>query len=372
MSTYHYSIQGDFPNDVVATDRLTQEIQQAPIVTALDHIDTAGDDCAVFFKAALSAGDETLLSSIVAAHDGIPLPQNVPAPVQLYAGTGQPAPKTSDGKPFAVSWPTEGSRSTFITPSWCDKRTWYQKSVRVVDEVATVVTPTLVYAASHVAIIDTYHGRISGEDYLKDAFGNSFRVIVKVNGATKVEQDPHTETGGDYTIDYLFGRATFLSPLGVLDEVKLTYHYANGSEWTMAPAAGKILKIASVEAQFAADIILTDTVLFQAYGFVDVFAPQLMPGVPSGTKIPLGDPNTYKTMMDFINEANRSHPQILALGGAGWRGCSQAISPYEWDYKAITDLFSSKGMELRIKLQHDVPFGGYIATATLYCLSVPE
>jgi len=74
MTTYTYSISGDFPNAEVDLNRLTQEIQASAIVTALDHLGTEGDDCLVIFKADLSPGDETVLDGLVAAHSGEPLP----------------------------------------------------------------------------------------------------------------------------------------------------------------------------------------------------------------------------------------------------------------------------------------------------------
>jgi hypothetical protein len=71
---YTYSISGDFPNQLVDIDRLTREIRQSVIVIALDYINTSGDDCDIWFKDALSGGDETVLDGIVAAHSGDPLP----------------------------------------------------------------------------------------------------------------------------------------------------------------------------------------------------------------------------------------------------------------------------------------------------------
>jgi len=67
---YTFSISTDFPNQKVASERLTQEIQQSAILTALDRIDTSGDDCDVWFKDALSAGDQTVLDGLVGAHSG--------------------------------------------------------------------------------------------------------------------------------------------------------------------------------------------------------------------------------------------------------------------------------------------------------------
>jgi len=67
---YTYSIQTDFPNHKVDSTTLITEIGLSSITVALDHIDTAGDDCDIWFKAALSEGEETTLDGIVAAHAG--------------------------------------------------------------------------------------------------------------------------------------------------------------------------------------------------------------------------------------------------------------------------------------------------------------
>jgi hypothetical protein len=73
---YPYSIPVDFPNQAVDVDRLTAEIQESAIVTALDYINVFGDVCDIWFKAPLSAGDKTILDGLVAAHSG----EEYPAP----------------------------------------------------------------------------------------------------------------------------------------------------------------------------------------------------------------------------------------------------------------------------------------------------
>lgn len=73
VTNYQYSITTDFPNDLVATGKLTTEIQNSVIVTALDSINTSGDSCDIRFKEALSSGDEDTLDGLVAAHDGVPV-----------------------------------------------------------------------------------------------------------------------------------------------------------------------------------------------------------------------------------------------------------------------------------------------------------
>lgn len=52
----------------VNSDKLTREIVNSAIVTALSHIDTAGTALDVWFDDALSGGDETILNGLVTAH----------------------------------------------------------------------------------------------------------------------------------------------------------------------------------------------------------------------------------------------------------------------------------------------------------------
>jgi hypothetical protein len=72
---YTYSVSGDTADGKVAPDSLANEIQASSIVTALDYISVNGDVLDIWFKDALSGGDETTLTAVVAAHTGVPLPQ---------------------------------------------------------------------------------------------------------------------------------------------------------------------------------------------------------------------------------------------------------------------------------------------------------
>lgn len=82
LVTYTYLISRDFPNGLVAPDRLEQEIRGSSITIALDHITTAGGECFILFKAALSSEEQSLLTSIVGVHSGEPLPSGA-LPVSL-------------------------------------------------------------------------------------------------------------------------------------------------------------------------------------------------------------------------------------------------------------------------------------------------
>ena len=114
---YTYSIQDDFPNHKVASDRLAREIQTSAITIAFDYIGTAGDDCDVWFKADLPSGDETILDGLVAAHSGDPLPSEAqpvlidptqtPVPVASKSSSGwfpDPAAYTLGSIPSVVDY----------------------------------------------------------------------------------------------------------------------------------------------------------------------------------------------------------------------------------------------------------------------------
>lgn len=111
---YTYSIANDFPNGKVATDALSAAITSGSIVTALDYINTSGDDCDVWFKDTLSNDDETTLDGLVAAHPGEHLPSG-PQPVTLYTDVTTPAPRTSDGKPIFLPNLFPGNVTLYIT-----------------------------------------------------------------------------------------------------------------------------------------------------------------------------------------------------------------------------------------------------------------
>jgi hypothetical protein len=283
-------------------------------------------------------------------------------------------PRTSDGKPIFSLFPTEGSRITLVTHNWCDKTTWYQQAVRVVDETPTPTTSGTVYTLAHANVIDIFHGKLWAEDGLKDSNGYSYRAVVKVNGTTKAEADPHTGAG-DYTINYGTGVVTFSPAVATDATVLVTYHYATTSLFTIKPSAGKKLLIRTVEVQFSSDVEMNDTVRFEPYGYVDYFAPQYLQvnggPYPPGTKIPLGA-TVYKTMLDFQAESNGALPKIPAIGGSSWRGIQNEIIVFPWDYAALLPISSAAGMEVRLSLEHDAVFGGEFGTATLYCLSEDE
>jgi len=277
-------------------------------------------------------------------------------------------PTTSDRILRVALEKSDTNRATIITHNWADKTTWYSESIRVDDEVAADSGDHQLYQLANAYLIDTYHGKITQEDFLTDNDGYDYRVVVKVNDVQKTEQDPHYGAGGDYTINYVDGYVEFLSALQPEDVVTVAYHYASSSIFTVQPPVGKIWKLEIVEVQFSQDVKMKDTIRYNAYGNVEVFAPQYCPvPYPPGTSIPLGNPTVFKTITDLMNDAVRAYPAYNPIGGSSWRGLSQPATVMDWDYRSSIILHGSYGMSLAISLDHDEQFGGTFATATFYC-----
>ena len=344
---YLYSISTDFPNHKVQTTRLTQEIQVSPIVTALDRIDTSGDDCAIWFKDALSPGDKATLDGLVAVHSGADLPAEV-----------QPVSVTNTTL-TVNAMPPSGMKSNQISQNWCDPTTWWYSAVRMTDEVAATTDPSRkVWNLAHDNVIDVFHGKLTGEEALPD-----YLVVVKVNGSQKVEQDPHIGSGGDYVIDYAAGTVTFFDSVPGGSDPVVSYYHENGSTWIIQPTQGETWKLKGAESQFSEDIILTDTMVYEVWAWD--------PNNP-GQKMMVAFPDYYKSIYDFINDSNKAYPPVPALGGPGWRGATKSTYVFAWDFQTTTELISSYGMELRVRLEHDKPYGGTFATGTFYFIRESE
>ena len=277
------------------------------------------------------------------------------------------APKLTDGRIRASSEKTNQSRITIYSPNWCDKTTWYQSSVYVSGETVSLNDSDGYYHLAHQFIIDSYHGKITLEDSLKDPASHSFRVSITIDGYAKTEQDPHYGTGGDYVIDYTNG---IVKPLSWTpqdsDTFVATYHYAGSASFTILPTPGKQLLVNMAECQFSTDIVMNDTVTFQVLGYAGVFAPQL--GYPYTTLIPLTS-FKYKSMSDLYNDAVKAYPIYPPMGGNGWRGMQVSSTVLDWDYVSSTTVNSASGMQVIVSLDHNMPFGGTYATVTFYCTS---
>ena len=71
---YTKSISTDFTGLTeadISLEALNDELQASSIVTALDYIERSGDTVDIWFKEALSAGDQTTLTNVVNTHTGV-------------------------------------------------------------------------------------------------------------------------------------------------------------------------------------------------------------------------------------------------------------------------------------------------------------
>ena len=347
---YTKSISSDFPNHKVATDRLAQDVRNSAITTALDYINTSGDDCDIWFKAELSSGDVGVLSGLCLAHLGEAL-LNEMQQVQL------PGQQKLDNATLVALAPREGIEVVKATHNLCDKTTWFQGSARIEGELLSSLDD-LTYTSLHDWWVDLVHGKVYEEEQAE-----GYGVGIYVDG---VEQQ------SGFEIDYILGSLTFeQSQNGKV--VTADYSYAGSSEWRLAPYPGRVLCVEKAEVQLTDDLDLTSPFLLELWGFVDVFAPEMAESnggpVPNGTQIKLGSA-VYRNVAQILDEAKGSYPPIPPLGGVG--GLKHTMYVFPFVYLATKELHSNYGMEYRIYVEGDVAFGGERATATFYCMCREE
>jgi len=354
---YTYSIASDFPGGSVWVDTLVTEIQVSSIITALDHIDVTGDVIDVWFKDALSTGDETTLDGdvvgpaggLIAAHDNTVLTPGAPVEV-----TNTPAVRATK------QTEAEGAKRVYVfSPNWCDKTTWYGKAVEVLAEaVGTGDGATTVFALAQSNVIDLTHGKVSDEEGVPLPSGatmSSWQPVVKVDGVTQTEAVPFGGAANDYSINYATGQITFTSAPANTLAITCDYFHclvgAGASAFYFGPPAGKKWVIEIGETQFSQDLGLTDTVIF-----VPVIA---------GTDTEVAPRTLYKTLGVYMDYTVGSFPIVPAFGGAE-RGLSQPTIILRWDYQSAMVLKASQGVGVKVFLENDQVFTGERATFTLY------
>ena len=101
---YSFGIVDDFPNKKVDTNRLTKEIQESTITTALDYINSDGIVCDLWFKDVLTSDSSATLTVIISEHSGEHLPNGN-------------APTMPDGRPIVRSDSRPLDTETYFTMS---------------------------------------------------------------------------------------------------------------------------------------------------------------------------------------------------------------------------------------------------------------
>lgn len=259
------------------------------------------------------------------------------------------------GVPTQVQLPRTGSETIQITHNFCDSTTWWTQSVRVTDETLTDSGDGLTWDSAHVKWIDMTHGKVFNEDYFAQSAPHGYVITVTVDGVSKTQRAPFADSGSDFNVNYTLGKIVFFSSQAG-KTVVVSYSYANGSEWCLIPDAGTRIDIEGAEAQFSKDVVLNDSILYEFWGYDPNNLPNKM----------IYGMAVYKKIINYIDEAYGSYPVIPPIGGTK-RGIQQEIYGFPFRYGTIRSLFSSQGLELRVRLANDQEFGGEHATATLYC-----
>ncbi len=249
-----------------------------------------------------------------------------------------------------------GSGLICVTHNWCDPTTWYTQSVRVENENLVDSGDGLTFVSAFPNWIDMKHGKV----YREDLISAGYLPVVKVDGVVKTERAPWATEGGVFQIDYKTGQVTFFSSVAGRT-VTASYSRAAGSMFIIRPEAGKRLWVEYSEVQFSKDILLKASTHFQPWAYNPADPPN---------KVPVASPTTYKTLDNYIEEANGAYPLIPAMGGA--RGFAQDRITFPFKYATVKELLSSIGLEIRVWLEGDVPYEGEYGTATFYCTSYDE
>tara|TARA_Y100000034_G_scaffold130321_1_gene188455 strand:+ start:23766 stop:24851 length:1086 start_codon:yes stop_codon:yes gene_type:complete len=355
---YQYSIE-DTLNNRVDLSKLEAEILSSNEITislSQEGISLENGQIHINFKAELSIQEQFNLNALVSAHDGTPA-------------------KLPTQEILISTYPPRVGQFTIVSHRWNDKTTWYQESTLVEGEEPTPNQERTIWSLDNSFIIDVTHGKIHGEDWVVcPETGLSYSPRVYVDGELKVERSADFENfgdePGDYQIDYEYGEIEFHEPIPEGSHVLVDYHFANSSLFTIKPSSGSKLDLSKVEVQFSKDSAISDTVTMALMGYANVFAPDR---VSSGELQPedlvmVGQPSQYKTFYDFCNEANGAYPEMpnTTNPSKSWRDSNNGVLTFPWDYKSVMPIDSAHGMELRVYLKKDRPFGGEFATATFY------
>lgn len=251
-------------------------------------------------------------------------------------------------RPEVIVVEAEGSFKAIVSHDFNDKCTWYQNSQEIIGENLThkpAETPLgKVYESSNSFWIDMTHGRHAREYEL----AASYPVKIYDDGIELVENQ-------DFSIDYSSGKVILDENYTANGNITADYWYATNSEFILGPDSGKILKIEHAEIDFSDDTIMSP-VSFQIWAYNPVDPPN---------KIKV-DEVIYKNEKDVLKIANTV--QHISK----WGVMANDVKRCEFVYSRTIDLKSSLGLELRIRILNDTPFGGGWSTATFYTSSENE
>lgn len=329
MTTYQYS-------KTVNLNQLHSELSASSITVALDSLTTFGGTITFVFKADLSEQEAVTLNTLVDSHSPLPEPQqSIPVTLEKVSPVS--------GRPEFIMVEPEGDSQSIPSHNFMDKTTWYQSSTRITGEAVSL--SGLSFSLANTFAIDCYHGKITFENEMEATYG----LVLKDNGVAMNE-------GIDFTMNYSTGTGTIDAGYSVTGPITCDYSYASSSEFIIAPAPGKAMKITEAEIQFTRDMTMKP-VHFEIWAY----NPNDLPNkVPVFAKI-------YKNIKDIIIIAREGKGVIPAVDVLQ---NDVLVFPFQYDRKIL--LNSSMGMELRVHTENDEPMGGEWGAITFYTVEEDE
>ncbi len=381
-TTYSYNILTGTKNSAWDSPRLSQEIcNSLQIQTKLSALAEVDGYINVTFYDSLDAGEESYLTYLISQHTGAQLPLDT---IQLT--------KTqSDDVPQVALVPRVGTETVIVTHNYCDPCSWFYDSVRVNNEELIEIDGYngKLWKTSNIFIIDMITGRVYDDDVhvasqIADNPSNAhgYQVVAEVDGY-ELEMCPiFLETGGDYWVDYEGG---YIHTLESYDSISLSYSYSTTNTFYIRPEEDSKLRIEGAKVDFSSNVHMCDSLVYTLYTYVDIADPSSIPGIPSGTKIPVKQ-EKYKRISQAIASAKKMYPLVQPNGASEEdiaienivefrrksRGIKNAIHSMPFAYATSQDLIYSYGMEIRIDTTNQLPFCGEIVTATFFCTTEDE
>lgn len=315
-------MQYQYTKDSFNKSQLEDEIRASQITIALDGIQAEDNLLTIVFKLILSDAEKLILDGLVSSH------------IKQVNYGEVVTPLTSNNIPKVAVYDSEGVGESIASHDFSNKSTWYQGSIRVVDELITIVNNK--YSFQNIDIIDCKHGHITFEDELLDAYG----LFVYDNGVLLIEDK-------DYQCDHSKGKIYFNEGYTPLGQIKASYSYATNSHFDINIPEGEVsLKIRDSEIQFTSDITMKPMVF------------EIMITHPEFGLMPIFS-KTYKNIKDLINIARGGKGSIPRIDGFKHEVIVLPV-------KYAKTIILTQGAFLRVKTINDEIIDGEYATITFY------
>lgn len=265
---------------------------------------------------------------------------------------------TTGAQKVSIEKPDDSS-AVLITHDWCNKETWYQRSIRVEGENLTNASGKL-YNSSKAFWIDLAHGKV----YEEDKISATYLPVVKDSG-TVINEGEH------FDVDYKLGNITLKDTYTATGVISADFSYATSSDFMIEPKPGKILALEHSELNFLKDVVIDKHIIFEIW----VGNPGFNVGLPESETNPMRvryGYTTYKNEKDLISAGNQGQGSIPKFGNM-----TDDVLVFPFHYLTVKPFKSSLLTQLRVRLSKDIngsdtELNGSWGTAAFYVVSHDE